>query len=287
MELYIEYVIIDNIVINTLILLCVKATMKLKAKFYRIFISATLGTIFAVCYPLWNLSSLSLLPMKLMLGGIMVLIIAPYKSVKDYFFSFIFFILYTLLLGGACIATLMMMGTSIEELSAGYYNTVVPVGIVLLIVALYVAIIISVVRYISARKNISPFIREVELKVAKKVLKFSAFIDSGNKLIDHKTGLPVIILSISALEKYFSKEQIECLLQNPVGAKHLNFKGVHTISYSTISGENRKMIVFEADSICIKQQDKEYITNKFMVGLTHKSFTDSIKYEMLLNPAML
>lgn len=286
MELYVEYVIIDNLVINTLILLCTKATMKLRAKFYRVFLSALLGTVFAVCYPLFGLSNLVLLPMKIALGVIMVLILAPNNGFKDFFLSFIFFILYTLLLGGACIATLMLFGTSIEKLSAGGYDIAVPVGVILLIVSLYVSIIIAVARFISEKRSISPFIREVELRIGNQVLKFNAFVDSGNKLVDRKSGLPVIILSVKLLEKYFSKEEIENLLLLQGRAKNSVFKGVHTISYSTISGEDKKMVVFEADSICIKQKQGEYITNKFMVGVTYQTFNDSVKYDMLLNPAL-
>lgn len=286
MELYVEYVIIDNLVINTLILLCTKATMKLRSKFYQLFLSALVGTVFAVCSPLFGLQNIVLLPMKFALAFIMILILAPFNSVKDFFLSFVFFVLYTLLLGGACVATLLLFGTSIEKLSAGGYDMAVPVGVILLIVSLYVSVIIAIARYVSERKSISPFIREVELVINKRVLKFNAFIDSGNKLIDKKSGLPVIILSVKLLEKYFEKEDIENLLLHQGRVKNSIFKGVHSISYSTISGESKKMVVFEADSICIKNQQGEYITNKFMVGVTFQTFNDSVKYDMLLNPAL-
>lgn len=287
MELYIEYVIIDNLVINTLILLCTKATMKLRAKFYRIFLSALFGTAFAVCYPLLGLSNVALFPMKIALGVIMVLILAPYNSVKDFIFSFMFFLIYTLVLGGACIATLLLFGTSIEKLASGGYDIAVPVGVILLIVAFYVAVIIAMARFLSERRDMAPFIREVELRLGKRVLKFNAFIDSGNKLTDRKSGLPVIILSVNLLSKYFSKQELEDLLLFSCKNTSSIFKGVHTISYSTISGEDKKMIVFEADSICIKDKEQEYITNKFMVGVTYKTFSGAIGYDMLLNPAML
>ena len=261
--------------------------MKLRAKFYRIFLSALLGTAFAVCYPLLGLSNVALFPMKIALGVIMVLILAPYNSVKDFIFSFMFFLIYTLVLGGACIATLLLFGTSIEKLASGGYDIAVPVGVILLIVAFYVAVIIAMARFLSERRDMAPFIREVELRLGKRVLKFNAFIDSGNKLTDRKSGLPVIILSVNLLSKYFSKQELEDLLLFSCKNTSSIFKDVHTISYSTISGEDKKMIVFEADSICIKDKEQEYITNKFMVGVTYKTFSGAIGYDMLLNPAML
>ena len=56
MEVYIEYVIIDNFIIDTLVLLCVKATMKLNVKFWKICFSALFGTFCACMYPLIGLS---------------------------------------------------------------------------------------------------------------------------------------------------------------------------------------------------------------------------------------
>lgn len=287
MELYVEYVIIDNLVINTLILLCTKATMKLRAKFYRVFLSAVVGTVFAVLYPLLGLSNIVLVPLKIALGIIMILILAPYQSRRDFWLSLLFFVLYTLVLGGACIATLLLFGTSLEKLASGGYDIAVPLGVILLIVAFYVAVIVSMARFLSERRDMAPFIREVELKIGKRILRFNAFIDSGNKLVDKKSGLPVIILSVNLLSKYFSKDELEDLLLFSSKSAHSAFKRVHTISYSTISGENKKMVVFEADSICIKDKEREYITNKFMVGVTYKTFSGAIGFDMLLNPAML
>lgn len=287
MELYIEYVIIDNLVVNMLILLCTKATLKIKTKFYRVFLSSLVGTVFAVLTPLLNIPSVLLLFMKIGLGALMILIFSSFKTVKSFLFCYVSFFAFTLLLGGACIATLLLFGTSIEKLASGGYDIIVPLGVILLIVSLYVCIIIEIARFVTSKRSIEPFIREVELVVAKKHLRFNAFIDSGNKLIDKKTGLPVIILSVKILEKYFSKTELEDLLLNFGKSKKSPFNGVHVISYGTISGEAKKMVVFEADSICIKSQTKEYITNNFMVGVTYQSFQDAVKYDMLLNPAML
>lgn len=217
----------------------------------------------------------------------MILIFSSFKTLKSFLFCYVSFFAFTLLLGGACIATLLLFGTSIEKLANGGYDIVVPLGVVLLIVSLYVCVIIEIARFVTSKRCIEPFVREVELSVAKKQLKFNAFIDSGNKLIDKKTGLPVIILSVKILEKHFSKSELEDLLLNFGKSRKCPFKGVHVIPYGTISGETKKMVVFEADSICIKSKNQEYITNKFMVGVTYQSFQDSVNYDMLLNPAVL
>ncbi len=285
MDVYIEYVVLDNLVINSLILLCVKNTLKLKSRWWRILLSAMLGTAVACVLPLLNLSNFLQIPIKILLGVFMVLILASYLRFKEFLFSFLLFIGYTVLLGGACLATLLLFGSSLEALNSGGYDTILPLGIILAIVALYVYIIVFVAKYLSRRRDLTPFMRKVELEMGNKLLKFSAFIDSGNKLIDIKSGLPVVIISLSSMEKYYSKEELEKLvLQNGKGSE---FKGVHTTPYNTISGDAKKMVVFEANKLVIISKEGEYTTNRFIVGITYKKFNDAVHYDMLLNPSVL
>ena len=65
--------------------------------------------------------------------------------------------------------------------------------------------------------------------------------------------------------------------------KNVGFKNVHLISYNTISGDIKKMVVFEADKMVINSGTNEYTTNRFVVGVSYKVFNDAINYDMLLN----
>lgn len=283
MSIYIEYVILDNFVINYLILLCVKKTMRLKTKWYLIALSSLLGTIVAVVLPLLRLNNFIAIPIKVALGLIMVLILTRFVRVKDYIFSFLLFLGYTFLLAGGCMATLLVLGCDLESLAAGGYDTIMPIGLIMLIVALWVSIVVMVATHISRRRNIAPFLRKTVLCLEEHRLEISAFIDSGNKLMDSKSGMPVIILSYFELLKHFDKGVVESLA---IGQGGKLFKGVHKIPYNTISGEAKDMVVFEADKLVIFDGDKEYTTNRFIVGITYKKFKDAADYQMLLNPAI-
>ena len=74
MKIYFEYVLIDNIIINFLILLCVAKTLHFNHKNWLLFISSIFGAVVALLLPLINLSQLMLLPLKLISGIIMLLI---------------------------------------------------------------------------------------------------------------------------------------------------------------------------------------------------------------------
>lgn len=281
MEVYIEYVLIDNFVINYLILLLTKKTMKLRTTFLRMLISSMLGTIVAILLPLFSLPSWAMIFIKIILGLLMVFILSRYYKLKEFLFAFLLFLGYTLFLVGASLATLLAFGTSLDLLAQGGYDIAVPLGIILLIVAIYVYILVESAKYFTRKKDMQPYIKDVKLFLANKEIDLKGFVDSGNKLYDRKTGLPVVIVSMKSLEKHFSKEVLENLvLENGDLGK---FKNVHLISYNTISGEPKKMVVFSADKMVIKSGVNEYITNRFMLGVSYKVFNDAVPYDLLLS----
>lgn len=286
MEIYIEYVIIDNLVINSLILFLVWKTLKLRSNWLRVLLGAIIGTAVACVLPLFNLSSIIELPIKMALGVLMILCLARFFEFKKFAFACLLLVAYTILLAGGVMAILMLFGTSVEMLADGGYDIAVPYGIILLIVSLYVYIIGMVARFSARKRVLYPFIRKVTIYVSGKVIDFVGFIDSGNSLKDKKTGLPIVIISLSALEKYFSKHELEELVLMQEKGNSV-FKGVHTTSYSTVASEVKRMVLFEAEKMVIYDGKNEYITNSFMVGVSFAKFKDAIRYDLLLNPAVL
>ena len=126
MEIYIEYVLIDNLVINYLILLLVKKTMKLKTNKLKMILSSLLGAVVAIILPLFDLPGLISVIVKIALGVIMLLTLTRFYKFKEFVFSFLLFLGYTLFLVGASLVTLLAFGTSLELLSQGAYDIKVP-----------------------------------------------------------------------------------------------------------------------------------------------------------------
>ena len=129
-----------------------------------------------------------------------------------------------------------------------------------------------------------PFMQKAELNISGKKICLDAYIDSGNRLYDKKTGAPIIIVSAFALEKVFGKDEMASLV---FGEKTMTFRDVHYVSYSTVEGVAKKMVVFMADSLTLESSlcTKEY--QNVCVGVTFKKFNDAINFDMLLHPSMI
>jgi len=214
----------------------------------------------------------------------MVLLAYNFASLKQFLIGFTLFIIYTFLLGGACYGIIKLLNGDPENFFVGSYDTVVPVSIIITICFVYSFIILRLTKYIYRKKDMLPFISDVELTIGDKTLLLKAFTDSGNRLYDNSVGSPVIILSAFSLERYYSEDQMVALV---FGEKNKYFKNIHYLHYGTIEGVSKKMVVFEADKLVIKSGDREKVTENVCVGVTFKKFNDAISYDVLLHPSFM
>ena len=284
MEVYIEYVIIDTLIINFLLLWATIRTIGAKVNRFLLFVSSLFGTVVALLVPLANFSGVMSGIVKGIISIIMVLMVYKYGSFKQFIYAYMLFVSYTFLMGGACYAIIILLGGTWNNISLGDYDAIIPVSIVILTCFVYVFIIFRLTKYIYRRKDMLPFIWTAVIEINGRPYEFKAFLDSGNKLYDKKNNAPVIVLSAYALEKYISKEEIAKLV---FGEESKVFHDIHFINFSTVEGKAKKMVVFSPSKVEIKSNDKHNSFDNISVGVTFKRFTDAIDFDCLLNSALV
>ena len=283
MEVYIEYVIIDNLIIDFLLLWSTLKVMGLKINKYLLIVSSLFGTIISCLLPLTPLNGWFSGLTKFIVGIIMVLLSYRFTSFKQFIYSFMIFMSFTFLIGGACYAVIILLGGTFENITLGTYDTIVPVSIVIATCFIYAFIIFRLTKYIYRKKDMMPYIGEAEIEISGNIYKFKTYLDSGNRLYDKKTGAPVIILSAFALEKYISNDDMAKLI---FGEKSKTFDNVHYLEYSTVEGKAKKMVVFTPKKLIIHTGDKTSTYENVCVGVTFKKFNDAINFDCLLHPSL-
>ncbi len=260
MTVFIEYVLIDNFVIDYMLL---KATFAVTGYPYskgRLFLCAFLGSIFALFYPLLPISGVLLSAIKILFGMILVLIPAKLKSIKRYYIMLAVFLLLTFLLGGAIMGTYLLFGV---KNSSEFLVTTVFIPAYLLIKC-----IVNVVKSLYKQKDVKALQRTVEICFGDLKLKGIGFFDTGNGLFDGEN--PVIVCS-----KNFAK-QIFCRVDLLKCAKQLAFK--------TVSGES-KMLSFSLDNIVIYNEDKVNIFSNVTLCVAKGGV--GVGYDVILHPALM
>lgn len=267
MVVYIEYAIIDNLVINYLLLKTATRCAEVKTKFLYLFISAIVGTLVAIVMPLFSLNNAYLIIIKILLGCLMVLISGKYVTFKKYLLTLLLFILFTFLCGGFIIALFLIAGIDYENYFLLNYDSVLPIGISVLIIYALTKVLVKITFILLKERNLRPFLRNCILIINGKKFKVKGFIDSGNSLYDYRSGLPVIVCSTSLYNKIKSN-----------GLK----KSLSSISFDTVSGSS-EMKLYVIDKLLIYNGVTVNIYNNVFLGVSPFGFSSS-DYELLLHP---
>lgn len=271
MEIYVEYVILDNFIINLLIILFCKFLTGGKYKKWGIVLSDAFGTICAVLMPLVTLKTLYMVFVKIAVGVIMVGLLKKYANFREYFLTLIVMFTVTFLMGGLCYSVNEMFGFKLSSGQLLINNYHVPVSIFCLLSSGYLYLLMWLIKYLKHRGKLNSYYFDVSVKINEKIHFFRGFLDTGNKLVCDGKGVVVIPLKVFLKEfKDFSINEI-CINPN-----YLDVKSV---------GGCEKIIVLNADEIHIKNCDKNITMQNAKIGLSKAGFGSD--FECLLSSEIL
>lgn len=285
MEVYIEYVLIDNMVINLILLFLTKTLLKLNVKKSNMLLSAFVGTLFAFVMPFLTLGSMMLFFLKICIAVIILSFLKRYKSALEFFVTFFTFVTFTFLFGGIIFALLDLLNAKTSNSGLLIYNFEIPVGVIVFIIFIYAYFMMNLIQEFYKRKIVHNYIYDVVIKEGKTEVKAKGFLDSGNRLTDEDTQKPILIMNYAIFEKLHQNVKITDVILKKT--ENLPLKNVKLMKISGVNGKNNHMLVFELDEVKILLEEKEHIIKNVMAGLTFLKFKDSLEYNLLLNPLLM
>ena len=101
MTIYIDIILLENLVLNYIILIATAIVLKLKLKQYRIFVASLIGAIYAVIYYVINLRWFVFASMKIVLSVVIIYIAFNANNFKNLAKQIIIFYLISFEIGRA------------------------------------------------------------------------------------------------------------------------------------------------------------------------------------------
>ncbi len=259
MTVYIEYVLINNFIIDYLMLKATFATTNVKQSKGRLFLCAIFGALISCVFPLIEKHALISTAVKVLSGLLIVLISSKFKNAKSYYLHAVLFFGYTFFCGGALLGIFNLFGID--------YSKEYLIGVMAIPVYAVLRPILSVIKYIYRRKNVISNLLDVEICAFKTSVKCRGFIDTGNSV--YYEDCPVIFC-----EKAFALKFISASI------KDIKLK---KISVGTVNGVKQKT-AFNLSEIKIYNGEKVNIhTNVIMCVVDNVGEG----YDVILHPNLL
>lgn len=257
MTVYVEYVLIDNFIIDYTLLFSVVKIMKTPVKKWRVVVSAMLGAVISLVFPL--LLKVPILSIAVRFAtGFLLTLIAHVGNLKSYIrFTSVFFA-FTFISGGVITAVFSFFGltNSSEVLSA----------LVFIPVYLTVRFCVYILKCFLKKKAFNDSIIKSQIFCKNKVCTCLSLIDTGNGV--YYKDLPVIIVSKRIAKKLISIE---------------SSKNIFSVQVNTVLGTSSLMGFF-VDKIKVYSGDKVNIFNNVPMAISGESLGG--EYEVILHPAM-
>ena len=260
MNVYIEYVIIDNLIIDYMLL---KATFTLTGNAVnkgRLFLCSMLGTIMALIYPLLGDFELLIGCIKVLTGIVMVLLASRFNALKGAYTAVVVFFFATFITGGAIIGIFSLLGID--------YTGEICIAIVFVPAYLVLKFALEVIRFFTTRNRELNLTYKVELTlfIGGETICGKGFMDTGNGVFDG--GSPVVFCS----KAFFMRVIGDNILR-------LNTK---KIAVTTVNGTSEKTAIKIAE-LKIYYGAEPNIFNNVTLCVSAFGFNDG--YDLILNPA--
>lgn len=213
--IYIDVLIVLNIFINYFLLLATTFFLHQKPKRWRLVVSAVVGSLFSLLIFFDNIRFLLITLIKLPLAAVLVLIAFGYHSKSLYIKSVLSFFAVNFIFGGVMMAVWMFISPSGMYFRNGtvYFN----ISALTLIAGTLIAyFLIQVVSYLLDNRVKKTELMNVVVEADGKQVVLSGFWDTGNKLSDRISGMPVVICEFCSIKELIPLEIQNVFLTNSI-----------------------------------------------------------------------
>ena len=284
--IYIDIVLLENLVMNYIILLGTGYIIKARIKHIKLIISSLIGAIYAL------LAYMEIFPIyanfitKMILAICMIYIAFKPKKIKGLIKELIVFFLVSFSLGGCAFALLYMIKPQEIFVKDGVYIGVYPLKIALL--GGITGFVITYISFKVVKNHITKneIIYNAIIKIEEKKLEIKVLLDTGNMLKDPITGDTVIIIEKEKLYDILPLELLNNIdnffeFDNKIIKNEYQTR-LRIIPFTSVGKRNGMMVGIKADYVSIITDIDEIKKNNAIICVYEKKFSKTDKYSGLI-----
>jgi stage II sporulation protein GA (sporulation sigma-E factor processing peptidase) len=297
-EIYLDILILENLVINYLILSVTAKFSRLKVSTLRLFAGSIVGALYVVFIILQPSIKIYYTTFaKVLLSIFIIAVTFSPRKVLPFIKTLVMFYISTFIFAGAALAFLFF-----NQQGGFVRNGIVYVfgqskWSLMVFSFLTVGIIIKIFwEVIQSRITKERLVISVKISFDDRVINLSALIDTGNSLKDPLTNIPVMVVEFKALQELLPIE-IKSIFENSqendlnsvtaIISKSKWFSRFRLIPFSSLGKENGMLIGFKPDFIEIGEGEERRGIKNVIVGIYNRSLSRNEKYKALLGPELV
>ncbi len=285
MIIYADVLFLNNTLMTYAIIWAVSSILDYKTKWWRLLIAALTGTIYSFLFLYISMIGFTgllnifiHLSLNIITGLLMIFITFGKISRTKIIKALIYLYLVSFLVIGTIYSIYNIYGIEILQNVLSY-------GVLL---GLVIIIIIAKLGWVFLKKHISPdnFHIPLTILINDKKIKITGLLDTGNKLTDPLTGVPVIIVEAKTILSLPSSCENIMDLVTKIENHDLAAR-FRVLPFNDLGAKHGMLLGLRPDQVKIKYNNQEYKTTKVIIGLTEKKLDYNQDYQALINPDLI
>lgn len=290
MTIYIDIVIIENLIMNYIILCATGIVSKNKIRHLRLIMASLLGAIYSVVAYMKILEIYSNIVLKILLSVIIVYIAYNPQTVKKLWKTLVMFYLVSFVFGGVAFSLIYIIKPQDIIMKNGLFLGTYPLKTIILGAIVAFAIIIIAVKIIRKKFTTKDMICDIEIMLNNKKINTKALIDTGNMLKEPITNTPVVVVEKILLYECIPKEILNNINQiiggdlekipQQIQSKYIS--KLKLIPFSSLGKQNGMLLGIKVKQIKIIKESEEITKENIIVGIYQQSLTKNGEYQALM-----
>lgn len=288
-----EYLFLENLIINYIMLQGTKDITHTKASNKRIILVSIVLAIypFAIFYP--PLHFLFKTYIKIFISLLAIKCVFNSRSYNQFFKQVLAFYTLSFVFAGASIGFYYLCGkfpTSFDLL-----NDIFPVKYLILGVAFGIVVVKNLISYYREKTAIDKNILNISVKLKNNEVYIEALIDTGNSLVEPMTKCPVFVVEYRFIKElipdelkkiYEDKKDSDLIEIENVMEKTKDQIKLKLIPFKSIGTNSNILIGFKPDYIIV-HGEKDILYEDLIVGIYNGELTHDNQYNGLLNQEII
>ena len=292
MTIYIDVILLENIMMNYIIILATGMICRINVKYIRIFLSSLLGAIYAIITYVINIEIYTNQITKIIVSICMVYIAFDSSNIKVVLKQLLIFYLTSFCFGGVAYYLLYNIKPNQVQSVNGIFIGLYPIKVAMLGGMLGFFIINISFKIIKSKLTKKDMLYDIDILYKERKASIKVILDTGNLLTDPITKVPVIIVESQKLKNIIPEKilnNIETIIYNDgLDEVEEDFRTrCSIIPFSSIGKNNGIIIGFRPDYIKIYTNDTEKIRKKVIVGIHNNKISKNGVYSGLIGLNLL
>lgn len=295
--MYAEYLLIENIIINCIILYATSKITRTKTSKMRLFVASLIGSIYTLVVFFPSLQFMGKVTIKLSISILMIIISFNPEKLNQFLKQISAFYMVSFAFAGAIIGIFYILNNSFKFKGISFkdFDELTKFLVIGILIALI--LIRYILKFYQGKINKENFITNIIIGLNNKEVELTALIDTGNSLKEPISKKPVIIAEYKALENilpnsirdmYKTNKELDLIQIGKIMEEVSDDIKLRLIPFKSLGNDNGILIGFKPDKIKIYlESETKNLTDDIIVAIYNDKLATDEVYNGLLHPELL